>query len=254
MTVYNVCNITGGHPVAEIHHPPVHATNSDRAYALLRRLIVSGRYRPGERLTELALTTELRMSRTPVREAIRRLQSDGLVTAAGKGALVRLLSIAEVSHLYEVRATLEALTAELAARNQRDGALSAREMRELTNRQASFERAVRDRNVAQMVRCNLALHQLIADLAANPFARDALRRVWDIIALSSITNLQDHAWARKVIGRHRELIRAIRAGDARKAAASARAHVLEAAAIYTSRAPHGDGGRRDLDADTPQVE
>lgn len=48
-------------------------THSDLAYGLLRRLIVSGRYRPGDKLTEAALTSELGMSRTPVREAIRRL-------------------------------------------------------------------------------------------------------------------------------------------------------------------------------------
>jgi DNA-binding GntR family transcriptional regulator len=226
-------------PADDTHRRLGSETSSDVAYQLLRRAIVTGRYRPGDRLTELALTAELGMSRTPVREAIMRLHADGLVVSARKGALVRRLSVVEVSHLYHVRATLEALTAELAARNQQDGGLSLRAVRELGEHEALFERAVRERNVGRMVRANLGLHQYIAELAGNPFAGDALRRVWDIIALSSITNLQDHVWARQVVGQHRMLIQAIRSGDPRRAAAVARRHVLRAAAIYTAPGPAG---------------
>src|SRR5438445_680311 len=217
-----------------LQRPPSGETNSDHAYAMLRRAIVVGRYRPGDRLTEIALTVELGMSRTPVREAIRRLQADGLIVIGHRGALVRRLSVLEVSSLYQVRAALEALTAELAARAQLEGRVSARDMRELVDRQLLFERAVRERSVTRMVQANLAIHQYIAGLADNPFAQDVLRRVWDIIALSSIHNLQGSTWARKVITQHRRLIRAVRGGDHRQAAAVARGHVLEAATVYTA--------------------
>ena len=239
------------HQAGALRLQPGSETNSDHAYAMLRRAIVVGRYRPGDRLTEIALTVELGMSRTPVREAIRRLQAEGLIVIGHRGALVRRLSVLEVSSLYQVRAALEALTAELAARAQREGRVSARDMRELVDRQLLFEQAVRERSVTRMVQANLAIHQYIARLAGNPFAQDVLRRVWDIIALSSIHNLQDDTWARKVITQHRRLIRAVRAGDTRQAAAVARSHVLEAATIYMARLPTTGEGEEPVDTGAP---
>lgn len=85
-------------------------------YARIRRGIVEGRYAPGTRLVEQRLAEELAVSRTPVREAVRRLESEGLVIVErNRGAQVRPLSEPEISDLYEVRARLEAYAAELAA-------------------------------------------------------------------------------------------------------------------------------------------
>src|SRR5438132_434148 len=106
--------MVSGHQAGALRLQPGSETNSDHAYAMLRRAIVVGRYRPGDRLTEIALTVELGMSRTPVREAIRRLQADGLIVIGHRGALVRRLSVLEVASLYPVRAGLEALTAAVA--------------------------------------------------------------------------------------------------------------------------------------------
>lgn len=85
-------------------------------YDRLRAAIVEGRYPPGTRLVEQRLAEDLAVSRTPVREAVRRLESEGLVVVErNRGARVRPLTEAEVADLYEVRARLEAYAAELAA-------------------------------------------------------------------------------------------------------------------------------------------
>jgi DNA-binding GntR family transcriptional regulator len=85
-------------------------------YDRIRRAIVEGRYPPGARLVEQRLAEELDVSRTPVREAVRRLESEGLVVVARhRGAHVRPLTEDDVADLYEVRARLEAYAAELAA-------------------------------------------------------------------------------------------------------------------------------------------
>lgn len=90
--------------------------DSERVYDEVRRGIVEGRYAPGTRLIEQRVAEELDVSRTPVREAVRRLESEGLVVVErNRGAHVRPLSEQEIADLYEVRARLEAYGAQLAA-------------------------------------------------------------------------------------------------------------------------------------------
>jgi DNA-binding GntR family transcriptional regulator len=106
------------------------------AYARLVADIRAGTLRPGDRLTETDLADRLGISRTPVREAIRQLESDGLVTHIPRvGAVVRRLDYAEITELYEMRAVLEGTAARFAARAASDvelaelGAINA-EMRQ----------------------------------------------------------------------------------------------------------------------------
>ena len=90
--------------------------SSADAYRRIRRWIVEGHLRPGERLVEQRLAEDLQLSRTPVREALRMLQSEGLVAfEPNRGARVRELTRGHIADLYELRARLEAMAAELAA-------------------------------------------------------------------------------------------------------------------------------------------
>lgn len=99
----------------------VEAHDDHPAYARIRAAIVEGRYAPGERLIELKLADELQISRTPIREALRRLEADGLVIIErNRGAMVRPMTLAEVVDLYELRARLEGYAAELAAERATD--------------------------------------------------------------------------------------------------------------------------------------
>lgn len=91
-------------------------SGSERAYRHLRREIIEGRYGPGERIVESRVAAALDVSRTPVREAVRRLETEGLVISAhNRGAHVRPLTEADIADLYEARARLEGLMSELAA-------------------------------------------------------------------------------------------------------------------------------------------
>ena len=92
-------------------------SDNERVYRHLRREIIEGRYVPGERIVEARVADELAVSRTPVREAVRRLETEGLViTAHNRGAQVRPLTETDVADLYEARARLEGFMSELAAR------------------------------------------------------------------------------------------------------------------------------------------
>jgi DNA-binding GntR family transcriptional regulator len=86
------------------------------AYERIRQAIIEGIYRPGQRLIEVRIAEELALSRTPVREALRMLQAEGLVQSEpNRGAVVRTFSNAEIYDLYDLRSRLEAYAAELAA-------------------------------------------------------------------------------------------------------------------------------------------
>jgi DNA-binding GntR family transcriptional regulator len=99
-----------------------------RAYEEIRQAIVEGRYRAGQRLVEKNLAEEFQVSRTPVREALRALESEGLVVSLpNKGAVVRSLSAHDVYDIYDLRVRLESLAAERAARDPRPDQLSVLE-------------------------------------------------------------------------------------------------------------------------------
>jgi DNA-binding GntR family transcriptional regulator len=85
------------------------------AYVTIRTAIIEGDYEPGQRLTEEFLSAELNVSRTPIREAIRQLEAEGLVTSLKRGVSVRDFSSTEIRQIYDLRALLEGYAASLAA-------------------------------------------------------------------------------------------------------------------------------------------
>jgi len=112
----------------------VSTPNALVAYQQIRQWIVEGRLRPGDRLVEARLADELDLSRTPIREALRMLQSEGLVRIEpNRGSSVRALAIDEIADLYELRARLEAMAAELAAVR-----ITAEELERLGTAERSF--------------------------------------------------------------------------------------------------------------------
>ncbi|WP_191243743.1 GntR family transcriptional regulator [Amycolatopsis deserti] len=195
-------------------------------YDRVRELIVGGAFPPGGRLTELDLSQRLAVSRTPVREALRRLESDGLVASGQRGVTVVRLSDGELREAYLVRASLEALTAELAARRQQAGEIAPAALARLTGHAEDADRATRDGDLATGVRHNREFHRHIAVLSGNSLALGFLDRVWDRIVVSTRDSLAAPSRTGQVDDEHRRLVAAITAGDAATAAALARDHVL----------------------------
>lgn len=202
---------------------------ADECYAALRRMILEKELLPGERLFEPELSATLGVSRTPLREAVRRLQGDGLVTLIERGAIVSKLSTGAIYELFLFRAALEGFTAELAAGRQQRGELAPSQIAVLHRLRGEVEDSADPGATAQT---NLELHRYIAALSGNQFAVDALSRVWDIISISSERNIADPLWRRAIDGHHHEIVSAIEAGDEAKARASATDHVKAAADTF----------------------
>jgi DNA-binding GntR family transcriptional regulator len=193
-------------------------------YEQLRELIVAGEL--PARISESDLAGRLEVSRTPVREALERLHGDGLVDAHGRGVRLVSLGAPELRHVYRVRAALEALTAELVAERQAAGEIAPAALTALTRLAGAADEATRAADLAAGAASNRAFHLKVAELAANPPALDALRRIWDQIVVSTRRSLVAPARAQAVDDEHRRLLEAVAAGDARAAAEAARAHVL----------------------------
>jgi DNA-binding GntR family transcriptional regulator len=188
------------------------------AYDRLIDEIRLGTLLPGARLREAELAARLGISRTPVREAIRRLEADGLVEHQPRqGASLRRLGHAEVTELYEMRVVLEGTAARLAAR-----AASALELDELDEINAEMTASS---DPVLIARANRQFHTTLLNAAKNRFLRRAmtgLRRTALVLGRSTLLELERSAAA---ANEHATLLEALHRRDGEAAEAAMRTHI-----------------------------
>jgi DNA-binding GntR family transcriptional regulator len=139
------------------------ALRTKTVYDELRAAIIAGEYRPGERLIEAEIALKLNASRTPVREALQRLNAAGLVLSRRRGWIVHAFTAAEIQHIYEVRMAVEGYACRLAAR--RATAIDVERLRTLVD---AYAAAVARNDLAACNHTNEELHDCINAMAANP--------------------------------------------------------------------------------------
>ena len=139
----------------------------------LERRILAGDLAPGDKLNEEAIAAQLNVSRGPVREAFRALESSGLVrTEKNRGVFVRQVSIDEADEIYEVRAGLDELIGRLLASRIQPGQLT--QLRELLKK---MQQAARGRSVEQYYPLNVQFHDLLAEFTGNGTLHNHYRRL-----------------------------------------------------------------------------
>ncbi len=164
----------------------------------LRTEIASGKLRPGQHLTEVALSSRFGVSRTPVREALKQLEREGLVRISpNQGAKVTELSTKDVEDIYDVLISLEATAARLACPK-----LGDLEMQKLKDYQFQIERAASSNNQELLVELNTAFHRLIIENTTNPYFVEIrnnfgnlIHRYWRFMAFIpefAKANIDDH--------------------------------------------------------------
>ncbi len=194
------------------------------AYRHLLAEIRSGLLPPGARLRETDLADRLGISRTPVREAIRQLEADGLVIHLPRqGATVRSLDYAEVIELYEMRAVLEGTAARLAAR-----AASSVELAELAALHADLAAAPAG---AQARELNRQFHRTLLDAAKNRFLLKAMAALQKTMLIIGPTSLADPTRAADAVAEHADVLEALRNRDGLAAEQAMRAHVEAALTV-----------------------
>ncbi|MCP2048263.1 UNVERIFIED_ORG: DNA-binding GntR family transcriptional regulator [Paenarthrobacter nicotinovorans] len=202
--------------------PQPRNTGAHLVYSELKRRILSLELKPGERIYEPAMATELQVSRTPLREAIRRLISESLLEQQPTGGvLVPLLDAKAISELYDVRAALESLMAREACANA-----TANDLDEL--------RGIVARNAAMVefpdeaMKYGVALHAAIVRIAGNSWARRFHEQIASQVERYRYFTNNAPERRDEALANHRLLVDAIAAKDAEKAARIAFDHVIGA--------------------------
>lgn len=212
--------------------PPrkAHKTASSRVYETLRDDISVGRYGVGERLTEGALAESLEVSRTPVREALRRLASEGFVTISPHaGALVKGWSARDARDVFETRAIIESEAASRAARNAT--AQDIQTLDDLARRMEDSAGAPLS-DVHGYSEMNRDFHGHILRMSGNRRLEDIALNLMDLGFLVRSYRLFGQEDVDRSLSDHRQLVTAIREGETDWAAAIMRAHVLAAARVF----------------------
>src|SRR5690242_1063226 len=199
---------------------------SQIAYDALRSMILSGELKPGERLRERELARRVRVSRTPLREALGRLERDGLaVSKPGLGYFATEFDPALLEELYEFREILEVQASRLAARRIGEG--GARDLRDIMRQLGRFERKKKLSmdELREEVSLGLRIHEVIARESGNALIADALYQIYDRVRLLTwIDVLWFDTWS-TTRREHRALVAAVLAHDAERAAKVAQRHV-----------------------------
>ena len=194
--------------ISQPNSPHLH----ESTFQKLRSLLVEGVIAPGSKLNERELAESLRVSRTPIREAIKRLAADGLVELiANRGAIAIELSKADVMHTFDVIAQLEGYSGELAAKNR-----SAATLSELEALQYEMMASYARRDLPMYYKLNLRIHHLINQAAHNPVLTQLFTQVNARIEALRFRSNQDGVKWEKAVGEHQEMIQALKEGDAER--------------------------------------
>ena len=207
-------------------------TTTDRVYEALKAAILAGEYPPRTHLTAEGIARRLKVSRTPVREGLRRLHAEGLVDlVANQGAFVVSLSMAEMSEIYTLRAMLEGRAAELAAHRLTDAQLD--ELARLADRMESFAAGNDPDQLSAVGAANDRFHMLIAEAAGSPRLTLILSTLLEVpVALRTFSRYTPEEF-RRSMQHHRDLIAAFAARDAEWARVTMECHINSARSIYT---------------------
>lgn len=189
----------------------------------LREVIVSGRLRPGERLTELELANLFQVSRSPLREAFLQLENEGLVTLVPrKGAIVSEVSEADIRELYQVKGVLEGYVAGLVAR-RRDAATLGK----LEGLMQQMQRAAQHGDLRRYLKLSEEFYALMFSVADNRRLETMYETVRVPIKRIRALSLASKGRLSQSASKHQAIFDAIKAGQANRAEQLAREHSQE---------------------------
>jgi DNA-binding GntR family transcriptional regulator len=217
------------------------SVNSDIAYDYIRKRILSGEYAPGSSLATNTLSELIGVSRTPVRDALRQLESDGLVTIKTRlGASVTSLSLLEYREICELRLALESHAAGLAAANRTDAdlreiSLAVESMRKVTEK---IKGSVDEQpHLADLQREDVRFHLAVMTAAKNALMKSEILRLHlinrvvlapaPLIGASSDERAGRDARRRLVLKSHGDIFQAIKRGDAKAAHTAMEEHIQD---------------------------
>lgn len=191
------------------------------AYQLILHAIDIGTYRPGDRLVESELADRFGVSRTPIREALQRLETQSLLARDGRSLIVASLDHNQMAELYVVRSELEGLAARLAARHATEE--EVRFLKEMVE-----EDKARVGDPVALARTNRRFHRQVHLASHNRYLVQQLDLVYRSMALMATTSLAAKGRSEVALAEHAQIVDAIAQGDGEAASAALRAHISRA--------------------------
>lgn len=193
-------------------------------FETLRDAIITGKLGPGERLMEIQLAEEMGVSRTPVREAIRKLELEGFVVMVPrKGAYVAGVSIKDIADVFEVRAALEALAASLAAERITD-----EELDQLERSLVSINEVSDGKNINKVVESDIDFHDLLYQASRNQKLINIITNLKEQLQRYRATSLAVTGRTKDAVDEHRAIVEALAERNGELAAELARRHIENA--------------------------
>ena len=193
----------------------------DAVFMSLRKAILTGKIKPGERLTEVKLGKILGTSRTPIREAIRMLEQESLVTIVpGSGARVSRMTVEDLQEVMEVRSALEQLSAGLASER-----ITQKEKEQLREACYAFVRSTQSGDSMMIADADVRFHDCILKAAKNGKLGGILDGLADNIYRYRYEFIQDDDHYEHLIGEHTDICNRILEGDREGAEKAARNHI-----------------------------
>ncbi len=193
----------------------------DVVFQTLRQAILKGELQPGERLMEMKLAERLGVSRTPVREAIRKLELEGLVVMIPrKGAAVANITEKDTKDVLEVRRTLEMFAVEVACDR-----ITPEQLQELKESAKDFEDFKGSADLIRIAETDMKFHEIIYEATQNERLVQMLNNLRENMYRYRIEYLKDPNYYDSLVGEHREILNAIENGDKDHARRCMRDHI-----------------------------
>ena len=193
----------------------------DVVFNTLRQAILTGELKPGERLMEIHLANKLGVSRTPIREAIRKLELEGLVTMIPRrGAEVAQITEKSMNDVLEVRRALDALCAELACER-----ITEEETEQLHRACEAFETAVKTKDIKKIARADVQLHDIIVQATGNQRLVQLINNLSEQMYRYRFEYIKDTSQHQRLVEEHRIIYESIVKKDRETASQAARVHI-----------------------------
>ena len=198
-----------------------HKPLREMVYEELKMQILKGSIIPGTRMMEVELAEEMGVSRTPIREAIRKLEKEGLVTIEPRrGAYASMISTEDMVEILEVRQDLEGLAAYFAADRMTDA-----QMEELRKESNSYNDAVKRGNMEDMIKHDTRFHHIIVESCRNKILVQMIEQLQELVLRFRYIYYDNFRRAENMPEEHEAIVAAIAEGDADKARAAADIHI-----------------------------
>ena len=197
---------------------------ADQVFEHLERDILSGKYSRGEILTESRLSTELGVSRTPIREALRRLEQEHLIEETGKGSLVIGITEKDLEDIYLIRIQLEGMVAALAAKNSNNKEKLDR-LKEALDLQEFY---LNKKDADQIKHMDNRFHNMLYELSGSMVFYDTLLPLHKKVQKYRKASVESNSRALESVEEHRKIYEAVARGDCDLAAKYASLHAENA--------------------------